>query len=150
MSLKERLMADLKQAMRDRDAVRRASIRMVRAAVKNAEIDWQREATDDEVVALIAQEVKRRKEAIEMFRQGRRDDLVAEEQAEMAVLCSYLPEQMSPDEIEETVRQIIADLGATNMKQLGTVMRQAMSQLKGKADGRLVNQIAREILSPPS
>ena len=147
MTLQDQLMADLRDAMRSKDAPRRSAIRMVRAAVKNAEIDWQREATDEEVIAIIAGEVKRRREALGLFRQAGRDDLVNEEEMGLAILEAYLPRQLEREEIEPAVAQIIAEIGATDMSQLGSVMRQAMSQLKGKADGKLVNQIAREILS---
>jgi len=147
MNLKERLSADLKQAMRDRDAPRRDAIRMVRAAIKNAEIEWQREASDQEVVTILAREVKRRTEALELFRKGGRDDLVAEEETGLCVLKQYLPEQLSQAEIEAVIQQVVADLQASGPSQLGLVMRQAMAQLKGKADGHLVNRIAREILN---
>ena len=147
MKLQDQLMADLREAMRNKDAPRRAAIRMVRAAIQNAEIDWQREATDEEIIAIISGEVKRRREALDLFRQGGRDDLVAEEQTGLAILEVYLPKQLEREEIEQIVAQIVAEVGATDVRQLGGVMRQAMSQLKGKADGKLVNQIAREILS---
>jgi uncharacterized protein YqeY len=147
MSLQDRLVNDLKEAMRSKDVARREAIRMVRAAIQNAEIEWQRKATDEEVQALIAREVRRRTEALEMFRQGGRADLVAEEEAGIAVLEAYLPAQLSRDDIETVVRQVIAQVGATSMSQMGTVMREAMAQLKGQADGRLVNQIVRELLS---
>ena len=146
MTLQDQLMADLRDAMRSKDAPRRSAIRMVRAAVKNAEIDWQREATD-EVIAIISGEVKRRREALGLFRQAGRDDLVNEEEMGLAILEAYLPRQLGQEEIEQVVAQIIAEIGATGVSQLGGVMRQAMSQLKGKADGKLVNQIVREILS---
>ena len=147
MKLQDQLMADLREAMRNKDAPRRAAIRMVRAAIQNAEIHWQREATDEEIIAIISGEVKRRREALDLFRQGGRDDLVAEEQTGLAILEVYLPKQLEREEIEQIVAQIVAEVGATDVRQLGGVMRQAMSQLKGKADGKLVNQIAREILS---
>lgn len=147
MNLKERLMADLKEAMRSRDVPRRGTIRLVRSAIKNAEIEWQRDATDEQILEIIAREAKRRIEAIEAFRQGGREDLVAMEQAELAILEQYLPEQLSQEEIKRVVQQVITELGASGMGQMGPVMRQAMAQLKGKADGRLVNQVAREILS---
>lgn len=147
MNLQERLMADLKEAMKSHDTSRREVIRMVRAAIKNAEIEWQREASDQEVQDIIAREVKRRREAIALFRQGGRQDLVDEEEAQVKILEAYLPQQMSRQEIEEVIRRIAAQLGATGMGQMGPVMRQAMAELKGKADGSLVNQIAREILS---
>ena len=147
MNLQERLMADLKQALRDRDVPRKEAIRMVRAAIQNAEIDLQREASQEQVRAIISREIRRRTEALEMFRQAGREDLVAEEEKGLAVLKQYLPEQMSRDQIAEVVRQIVTELGATGPGQLGPVMRRAMAQLRGKADGRLVNQVAREILA---
>ncbi|MFH1085663.1 MAG: GatB/YqeY domain-containing protein [Chloroflexota bacterium] len=147
MTLQERLMEDLKDAMRAQDAVRRGTIRLVRAAIKNAEIEWQREANDEEVLQIIAREIRRREEAIVLFRQGHRQDLVDNEQAEMAVLKGYLPQQLSRDEIVAMVRQIMAEQGATSLGQLGPVMREAMARMKGKADGRLVNQVVRELLA---
>jgi hypothetical protein len=133
--------------MRRGDVTRRDTVRMIRAAVKNAEIDWQREATDAEIEDIIRREVKRRQEAVEMFRQGRRDDLVAEEEAQLAILDEYLPEQMSRDEIEQVVVAAVAELGATGPAQMGPVMREVMARLKGQADGRLVNEVVREVLS---
>jgi hypothetical protein len=146
MSLQERLFADLKQAMRDQATDRRDAIRMVRAAIKNAEIDLHREATDEEALALIAQEVKRRQEALDLFRKAGRADLVAEEETQLVILEAYLPAQMPADEVERVVAQVVAELGATGPQQLGAVMRRAMAQLKGQADGRLVNEIARRLL----
>lgn len=147
MNLKERLMDDLKTAMRAQDTPRKEAIRMVRAAIGNAEIAAQRELREDEVLALVAREIKMRNEAIEMFRQGHRDDLVTQEEAQVIILKQYLPQQLSREEIELVVRGIVEQLGAAGPNQLGAVMREAMAQLKGKADGQLVNQIAREILA---
>lgn len=147
MNLKERLMADLKDAMRQGDAMRRDAIRMARAAVINAEIAWQREATDQEVQQVIAQEVKRRVEAIELFRRGGRDDLVRSEEAQLAILRAYLPEQLSREEVTEVVRRIVDEMGATGLDQMGPVMRRVMAELKGKADGRVVNEVVRDTLS---
>jgi uncharacterized protein YqeY len=148
VNLKERLLADLKEAMRRGDAMRRDTIRMARAVVINAEIAWQHEANDQEVQQVIAQEVKRRLEAIEMFRQGGRDDLVRAEEAQLAVLREYLPEQLSREQVTEVVRRVIDELGATGLAQMGPVMRQVMAELKGKADGRMVNEVVREALAP--
>ncbi len=147
MNLKERLMADLKDAMRQGDSRRRDAIRMARAAVINAEIAWQREASDQEVQQVIAQEVKRRAEAIELFRRGGRDDLVREEEAQLAILRAYLPEQLSREEVTEVVRRVIDTMGATGLAQMGPVMRQVMAELKGKADGHMVNEVVRDILA---
>lgn len=140
-------MEDLKEAMRAKDSLRRGTIRMIRSAIKYVEIDLQREATDEEIVEIIGREVKRRKEAIDLFRQGNREDLVKERQAEIAILEEYLPEQLSEQEIETVLREIVADLDVQGPDQLGPVMREAMQRLKGRADGALVNRMAREILS---
>ena len=147
MNLKERLMADLRDAMRQGDPGRRDAIRMARAAVINAEIAWQREASDQEVQQVIAQEVKRRVEAIELFRRGGRDDLVREEEAQLAILRAYLPEQLSREEVTEVVRRVIDEMGVTGLAQMGPVMRQVMAELKGKADGHMVNEVVRDILA---
>ncbi|MHB0858914.1 MAG: GatB/YqeY domain-containing protein [Anaerolineae bacterium] len=147
MNLHERLVADLQQAMRVNDPVRKDAIRLVRAAIQNAEIEWKRPASDTEVQDFVLREVKRRHEAIELFRKGGREDLVAMEEQLLAVLLEYLPTQMSREQVTEVVRQIVADLGASGPSQTGPVMRQAMAQLKGKAEGRLVNDIVREVLS---
>jgi len=146
MSTKERLMEDLKTAMREHDVVRRDAIRMVRAAIGNAEIELQREVTDDEAIKIIAKEVNLRKDAVEMFRRGGRDDLVANELAGIAVLAEYLPELMSEDDIRAQAAAIIQELGASSMQDLGPVMRTLMSNLSGRADGRVVNRIVREML----
>lgn len=146
MDLKERLMEDLKQAMRAQDTRRRDTIRMVRSAIKNAEIEMQREADDPKVVELLAREVRMREEALLLFRQGKRDDLVTKTEAEIAILQEYMPRQLDEAEIREAVQGIVDELGASDMRDLGAVMQRAMSELKGEADGRTVNQIAREIL----
>jgi len=147
VSIKEQLMADLQAAMRAKDVMRRDVIRMARAAILNAEIDLQREASDPEVIQILTREVKRRQEAIELFALGKRDDLVQQEKAELAILQAYLPEQLSEGDIREALQQIATEINATSPAQLGVLMKQAMERLKGRADGRLVNQIAREILN---
>jgi len=147
MNLQERLLANLQDAMRNRDERRKAAIRMVRAAVKNAEIDVQHALSDQEVQDVIAKEVKRRVEALELFRKAGREDLVTKEESELQILNSYLPKQLSREEVEQIVRRIAAEVGATGPAQLGVVMRQAVAQLKGQADGRLINEVARTILS---
>lgn len=147
MDLKERLMADLKDALRSQDTHRKDAIRMVRAAIVNKEIELQREVTDAEVEQLISQEVKRREEALELFRRAGREDLITKEQTELEILHSYLPEQLSQEEIKRVVQGIVAELGAKDRSQMGPVMRRAMEELRGKADGRLVNELVRETLN---
>jgi uncharacterized protein len=147
MDLKERLMEDLKQAMRVQDTRRRDTIRMVRSAIKYAEIEMQREADDAKVIELLGREVRMREEALVFFRQGKREDLVAKTDAEIAIIQEYMPRQLDEAEIRDAVQSVVDELGASDMRDLGAVMQRAMSELKGRADGRTVNQIAREILS---
>jgi uncharacterized protein YqeY len=147
MSLKDRLTEDLKQAMRQRDERRKSTIRMLRAAITNAEIERGGELGDDEVLTIIAKQAKQRRESMTEFAKAERQDLVDQEEEELQILLSYLPAQMSRDEIEVAARQVIAEVEATSLAQMGEVMRRLMSQLKGKADGSLVNQVVREILS---
>jgi uncharacterized protein YqeY len=147
MSLQDRLTEDLKQAMRQGDERRKSTVRLVRAAITNAQIERGEELGDDEVLAVIAKEAKQRREAITEFAKAGRQDLVDQEEEELRILLSYLPAQMSRDEIEVAARQVIAEVGATSMAQMGEVMRRLMSQLKGKADGSLVNQVVKEVLT---
>jgi uncharacterized protein YqeY len=147
MSLKDRLTEDLKQAMRQRDERRKSTIRMLRAAITNAEIERGGELGDDEVLTVIAKQAKQRRESMTEFAKAERQDLVDQEEEELQILLSYLPAQMSRDEIEVAARQVIAEVEATSLAQMGEVMRRLMSQLKGKADGSLVNQVVREILT---
>lgn len=146
MSLAERLMADLKDAMRAQDVVTRDTIRMARTAIQYAAIELQREPTEPEVLDLLLREVKRRKESIELFRQGKREDLVSSEEAEIRVLERYLPKQLSRDEIVVAVKEIADELGITSLAQMGSLMREAMLRLKGEADGKVVSEVARELL----
>jgi uncharacterized protein YqeY len=147
MNLKDRLTEDLKQAMRQGDERRKSTIRLVRAAIINAEIEKGEDLGEDEVLAIIAKQAKQRRESVAEFAKAGRQDLVDQEEEELQILLSYLPAQMSRDEIEVAAQQVIAEVGATSMAQMGEVMRQLMSQLKGKADGSLVNQVVREILT---
>ncbi|MBU2608516.1 MAG: GatB/YqeY domain-containing protein [Chloroflexi bacterium] len=146
-TLKEKLTEDLKQALKGGDKVRRSVIRLVMAAIKNAEIARQTDLTDPDILGIIAKEVKQRRESIEAFKQGNRADLVAQEEAEMAVLEAYLPQQMTRDEIVAEVRRVIAEVGAQGPGDKGKVMPKLMPQLKGRADGREINDIVTELLA---
>lgn len=145
--LKQKLIDDLKQAMRDGDKVRRSVIRLVMAAVKNAEIARHAALDDTDILGIIAKEVRQRQESIEAFKQGNRHDLVAQEEAEMAVLKEYLPRQMTREEIIAAARQIIKEIGAQGPRDKGKVMPKLIAQLKGRADGREINAIVTELLS---
>ena len=144
--LKERLNNDLKQAVRAGDKVRRSVIRLVLAAVQNAEIARQAALEDNDILGVIAKEVRQRQESIEAFKQGNRDDLVAQEEAEQAVLQEYLPRQMTRDEIVAEARRVIEEVGAQGPSDKGKVMPKLIAQLKGKADGREINTVVTELL----
>ena len=146
-SLKHKLTEDLKQALKSGDKVRRSVIRLVMSAIKNAEIAWQADLTDPDILGIIAKEVKQRHESIEAFKQGNRQDLVDLEEAELAILEEYLPQQMTHDEIISAARKVIAEVGAQGPGDKGKVMPQLIPQLKGRADGREINEIVTELLA---
>ena len=147
MSLKDKLTEDLKQAMRQGDEQRRSTLRLVMAAIKNAEIEKRRELEEGELLAIIAKEAKQRHESIAQFERGGRQDLADREEAELQILLAYLPEQLSREEIEAQARQIIAEVGAASPAQMGQVMRRLMPLMQGKADGKLVSQVVKELLA---
>jgi uncharacterized protein YqeY len=147
MNLKERLQNDLKHAMRQRDEVRKRTLRMALAAIKNQEIEARGELSDADVAAILQKEAKQRHETLDELAGVDRPDLVAAEQAELGVLAEYLPKQLGREEIADLARQVIADVGAEGPRQMGQVMRVMMPQLKGRADGKLVNEVVRELLS---
>ena len=146
-SLKQKLMDDLKQAMRAGDEVRRSVIRLVMAAIKNAEIARHGAVDDGDILGIIAKEARQRGESIEAFRQGNRQDLVAREEAELAVLQQYLPQQMTHDEVMEAARRVIDEVGASGLSDKGKVMPKLIAQLKGRAYGREINAVVTELLS---
>lgn len=148
MSLKEQLTEDMKTAMKAKEAgkQRLGVIRMVRGVVRQAEIDGKKELGDEEVIAVISKEVKQRRDSIEEFKKGGREDLVAQNEAEIAILMEYLPKQLSEAEVRELVKAAIAESGAREPKEMGKVMKVLMPKVKGKADGKLVNGIVKELL----
>lgn len=148
MGLREQLMADLKEAMRAQDEVRKSTIRMVRAAIVNAEkAEGAGELTEADIQQVVIQQARQRRDAIAQFQQAGRDDLVAREQAELEILKPYLPQQMTEAEIEAAARARMKEVGATSMAHMGDVMRPLMAELGDRADGRVVNQIVRRLLS---
>ena len=146
MHLKERLMEDMKDSMKKGEQVRLSAIRMVRAGIKNKEIEVGRELKDEDVVGVITSAIKQRKDSYTQFLNGNRMDLAEKEKKEIEALSIYLPEQMGEDEIKKRLREIISETGAATSKDIGKVMKILMPELKGKADGNLVNRIAREML----
>lgn len=146
MSIAERLDADLKESLRARDAVRTSTIRLARAAIKNAEIERRRPLNDDEVIAVLRHEVKLRREAIEGFERGGRDDLVQREKLEMAILLAYLPPPMDEEELRRLVAEVAGTAGAASERDFGRVMGQVMRRAAGRADGKTVERMVREAL----
>jgi len=146
MSLKERLLEDMKRAMKSKDKERLSVIRMLRAAVLNEEKNKTRELDEDEVIDVLAREAKKRREAIPEYEKAQRENEVEKLKREIDIIMEYLPQQLTEQEIEEIVRQTIQKLGANSMKDMGKVMGKLMPQLKGKADGKLVNKIVRQHL----
>ncbi|HEY4711805.1 MAG TPA: GatB/YqeY domain-containing protein [Dehalococcoidia bacterium] len=147
MALKESIQEALRGALKRQQKVELSTLRLLLSEIRNAEIAQQKPADDNKVLDVITKEVKRRRESIEAFKQGHRSDLVAQEEAEMAVLMSYLPKQMSRAEIMATARQVIDAVGAKGPGDRGKVMSQLMPQLKGKADGKEVSEIVSELLA---
>jgi uncharacterized protein YqeY len=144
---KKRLSDDLKQAMKSGDTVRRDTLRMLIAAVNNAEMAKQADLEESDIFGVISREVKRHQESIEAFKKGNRDDLVAKETAEMAVLELYLPRQMSREEVIAAAREVMAAVGAQGPGDKGRVMKELMPRLKGRADGKEINEVVTQLLS---
>ena len=147
MSLKDQLMKDMQDAMRSGNELRKETLRMARAAVKNAEIQRMGELDDAGVQDVLRKEIKQRRESAEEYSRANRQELADKELAEVAILEVYLPQQMSPGEIEAEVRTLIGELGASGPKDMNKVMPAAMQRLRGRADGRTVNQIVTRLLS---
>jgi uncharacterized protein len=148
MSLKDQINNDLKEAMRSKDQQRLDTLRMLKSAVKYNEIDAGHELNDQELLAVVGKEAKQRRDSIAEYDKAGRTDLVRQEQAELAILEAYLPRQLSADEIKARARAVIADMGVTDIKGIGPVMKRLTTELKGQADGKLINQVVRDLLGP--
>ena len=148
MGLEERLVDEMKQAMRSSDKVRLSTIRMIRTAVKNKEIELRKKLDDEEIQRVIQGMLRRTEESIEQFRLGGRMDLVDKESQEGDILKSYLPQTLSAEEILKIIDESIQETQASSPKDLGKVMKSVMPKLTGKADGKVINQLVKERLSP--
>lgn len=146
MTTKDQLQFDLKEAMLTKDVMRKTTIRMTLAAIKNAEIDKGHELDDDEIQAILQKEVKSRRETIEAAKRAKRQDIITENEAEIEILDTYLPQQISTDEINVMARKAIDETGATSPNEIGQVMKVLMPRIRGQAEGKEVNQIVRKIL----
>ena len=147
MSLKEKLNEDLKQAMRDKEVVKRDSIRAINTMIKQVEVDERRVLDDAEVIKLIQRGIKQREEAISQYSAAKRDDLVQKEQEQVDVFMLYLPKQLSDEELENGMKEIISEVGATSLKDMGKVMGAASKKFAGVADGKRINEMVKKLLS---
>jgi len=147
MSLKDKLMDDLKAAMKDKDITRKNAIQMVRSAVLQVEKDNKVTLDDDGVLEVIAKEVKKRRDSLTEYEKSGRQDLIDGLKAEIDVLLKYLPEQLTEDELETIVKETISETGASSAGDIGKVMQAVLPKVKGRADGKMVNTIVREYLS---
>ena len=147
MGLEQKLVDDMKSAMKSGDKMLLGSIRMLRAQLKNASIAKGKDLSDEDVIEILSREAKKRKESLELYKKGGRADLVEKEEKELAIITSYLPEQLSQDEIEKIVDEIIAETGAESLRDMGKVMGAVMQKVKGRADGKIVQEIVKKKLS---
>ena len=145
--LKEKLMEDLKNSMKEKNLVRKNVIQMVRAAILQVEKDKGIEVDDNKILEIIAKEVKTRNDSLVDFEKGGREDLVEQTKEEISILSEYLPKQLSKEELKEKISKIIEEVGATTMKDMGIVMKEAKAQIGTAADGRSINEVVRELLA---
>ena len=147
MSLKEQLNEDLKQAMRDKEVVKRDSIRAINTMIKQIEVDERRVLDDAEVIKLVQRGIKQREEAISQYSAASRDDLVEKEQSQIDVFMIYLPKQLNDEELEAGMKDIIQEVKAESIKDMGKVMGAASKKFAGVADGKRINEMVKKLLS---
>ncbi len=144
--LKEKLMEDLKESMKNKDTVRKNTVQMVRASILQIEKDKGIEVEDDKIIDIIAKEVKTKKDALKDFEKAERQDLIDLTNREIEVLQEYLPKQLSRDEVKVEVQKIITEIGATSMKDMGAIMKEAKAKMGASAEGKTINEVAKEIM----
>ena len=146
MSLKQKLQEDLKSSMKNKDAIKKSVITLIRSSIKQYEVDNRVELQDDEIVDLIAKQLKQTRDSREEFAKAGRDDLVSKAEAEIEVLKEYLPQQLIEEELNEIVISTISEVGATSMKDMKKIMTSIMPKVKGRADGKLINELVKKNL----
>ena len=146
MSLKEKLQEDLKSSMKNKDTIRKSVVTLIRAAIKQYEVDNRVELADDAIIDIISKQLKQRKDSLAEFVKANRDDLVEETKSEIQVLEGYLPQQLSEEELEKIVIETIAEVGATSMKDMGKIMATIKPKTAGRADGRKINELVKKNL----
>lgn len=146
MSLKEKLQEDLKSSMKNKDKVKKSVVTLIRAAIKQHEVDNRVELADDAIIDIISKQLKQRKDSLAEFVKANRDDLVEETKSEIQVLEGYLPQQLSEEELEKIIIETIAEVGATSMKDMGKIMAAIKPKTAGRADGRKINELVKKNL----
>ena len=144
--LQERLMQDLKESMKNKDVVRKNTVQMVRAGILQIEKDKGIEVNDDKILEIIAREVKTKKDALKDFEKAERQDLIDQTNQEIAILQEYLPKQLSREEIKVELEKIIVEIGATSMKDMGSIMKEAKAKMGASAEGKTIDEVAKEIM----
>ncbi len=147
MELKQRLLSDIKGAMKEKNSLKVSTLRLVSSEIKNREIDLRKDLSDEEIISLLTTQIKKRKEAAAIYEQGGRPELKDKEEQEMSILMEYLPEQIGEEELRVKILQAIKDSGAEGPKDLGKVMKIVIPEFKGKADGSLIKSLVAELLN---
>ncbi|EMV3824687.1 TPA: GatB/YqeY domain-containing protein [Campylobacter coli] len=147
MNLKEQILNDIKEAMKQKDDFKRDTLRTLNAAFKQVEVDERIELSDERILKIIASEIKKRKDAIELYSKGGREDLAQKEQKEIALFESYLPQQLSDEELQTALKEMIANLGVSSLKDQGLVMKEAKAKFGARVDGKRLNVTLRELLN---
>ena len=146
MSLKDQIMDDFKQAMKNKEKERLSTLKMIKSDIRNQEIEKGEDLSDDEIRSILSRQAKNRQDSIEQYRDGDREDLAEKEEREREIIQEYLPEPLSPEELHTLVEETIAEVGASDMSDMGDVMDEIMPKVRGRADGSKVNQLVRETL----
>lgn len=147
MSLVNKLMEEYKNSIKNKDTIRKNTVIMVRAAIKQIEVDERKEVTEDEILAIISKQVKEKRFAIEEFKKGSREDLVQLTEAEIEILLEYLPKQLTEEQVEQIVIETIKEINATSMKDIGLIMKAVMPKVIGRTDGNIVNKVVKRVLN---
>lgn len=147
MSIREQILADIKEAMKSKNEFVRDTLRTINAALKQVEVDERIEMTDEVVLPLLQKEIKKRQDSVELYLKGGREDLANKERSEIDIIVKYLPKQLSDNELEEKIKQIIASVGASSIKELGAVMKAAKEQIGASADAKRISEVVKGLLS---
>ena len=147
MTLKDKLMDDLKQSMKNKEQIRKSVVILIRSAIKQKEVDERVEVSEEDVLAIISKQMKQRKDALEEFKKAQREDLILQTEQEIEILTQYLPKQLTDDELESIIQEIINQIGASTMKDMGKIMGLATPKVQGRADGKRINEIAKKFLN---